>query len=273
MNASETSSLSPDRAPVEKVRNKSPRRIVITLLIVLVVCGGVPTWLVFAFRAARESARCGMCENRLGGLAMGLQNFDLAHGGLPPAYLCDETGKPIHSWQSICKRYLHYYRWEEAYSMKEPWNGPNNGKLGPCGDHMFQCPTAGPPSRTTTDFVAVVGPDTMWPGRERVKLRGDEDTILLIEMPDSDYNSLEPRSPTVEEFMEKIKLPTGEGIRCIHPRGLAYVTVGGDVRWFPPDTDPETIRRLLKRDPKCEVVSLDKLKPLIKHWGEKGDGR
>jgi hypothetical protein len=127
--------------------------------------------------------------------------------------------------------------------------------------------------RATVDYVAVVGPDTMWPGRERVTLpsddHGNRDTILLIEMPDSDYNSLEPRSPTVEEFLEKIKSPTGKGIRCIHSKGLAYVTVGGDVRWFPPDTDPETIRRLFKRASNCKVVSPDKTMHVIEHWEDK----
>ena len=100
---------------------------------------------------------------------------------------------------------------------------------------------------------------------------GKGDTILLIEMPDSDYNSLEPRSPTVAEFMEKVRSPTGNGIRCIHAKGLAYVTVSGDVRWFPPATDPDTIRRLLKRDPECRVVSLDKMTPLIEHWEARGE--
>ncbi|MBN1395156.1 MAG: hypothetical protein JW959_09045 [Pirellulales bacterium] len=129
----------------------------------------------------------------------------------------------------------------------------------------------------TVDYVAVVGPDTMWPGRERVKLptegESNQDTILLIEMPDSDYSALEPRSPTVEKFMAKIKLPTGRGIRCIHPKGLAYVTVGGEVRWFPPDTDPETVRRLLKRNPDCKVISADEKMEIIERWGEEEDSR
>ena len=72
--------------------------------------------------------------------------------------------------------------------------------------------------------------------------------------------------------MAKIKSPTGKGIRCIHPKGLAYVTVGDEVRWFPPDTDPETIRRLLKRDPKCKVVPPDEKMQFLEHWGE-GDSK
>lgn len=277
MNASETSPLSPEDLSTGTIRKASPRRIAIVVLIVLAVCGGLPTWLVFAVRAAREVARCNMCEHHLKMLESGLRNFDVNNGGLPPAYLCDEDGKPIHSWQSILKPHLGYYGWRNTYSMKEPWNGPDNGKLSSYPDNAFQCPSAEERSGAAVDYVAVVGPDTMWPGRERVKLPpkedGNPDTILLIEMPDSDYNSLEPRSPTVEEFLEKVKSPTGEGIRCLHSKGLAYITVGGDVRWFPPDTGPETIRRLLKRDSTCRIISLDKMMPLIKHWGDQDDSK
>jgi hypothetical protein len=210
---------------------------------------------------------------------LGLSSFDSATGGLPPAYLCDGSGKPIHSWQSVLKPYVGYYGWRSGYSLKEPWDGPNNRKLQTCRESVFQCPSVGDAdgARVTVDYVAVVGPDTMWPGRERVGLPqkgvGNQDTILLIELPDSDYGCLEPRSPTVDEFLERIQSPTGEGIRCIHPQGLAYVTVGGEVRWFPPDTDLATIRRLLKRDPSCKVVSLDGMMPYIEHWGDEHDSK
>lgn len=78
---------------------------------------------------------------------------------------------------------------------------------------------------------------------------------------------------TVPNYLDKVKSPTGKSIRCIHSKGLAYVTVGSDVRWFPPDTDPETIRRLLKRDPSCRVVPLDKMLPLIERWEDTRDSR
>jgi hypothetical protein len=115
----------------------------------------------------------------------------------------------------------------------------------------------------------------MWPGRHRVVLppKGGkgEGRILLIEMPDSDYRCLDPHSPTVEEFMAKIKSPTGKGIRCIHHRGLAYLTVGGEVDRFPPDTDPETIRKLLKRDPSCEVIPAKVKLKAVERWGNYRD--
>jgi len=168
--------------------------------------------------------------------------------------------------------YFGYYDWRKNYSLKEPWDGPKNSKFRSWQCNGFQCPSVDDPLRVTIDYVSVVGPDTMWPGRDRVtlppKVSGTQDTILLIEMPDSDYRCLEPRSPTVEEFMAKIISPTGKGIRCIHPSGLAYVTVGGEVRRFPPDTDPEIIRKLLKRDPSCKVLPPEERTKIIDAWEE-----
>jgi hypothetical protein len=273
MNGPESSPPTSEGERPKMVAKKSPRRIGIRLFICLAACGGLLAWLIGAISDAREAARCNQCSNNLKQLGIGLDCFENANGGLPPAYLRDGNGKPIHSWQSLVKPFLGYYSWRRDYSMKESWDGPNNQKLQTRPDDVFRCPSVGrdEKSRVTIDYVAVVGPDTMWPGRERVQLPpkgiGNQDTILLIEMPDSDYGCLEPRSPTLEEFLEKIRTPTGKGIRCIHRKGLAYVTVGGDVRWFPPDTDLETIRRLFKRDPNCKVVSLEEMTPFIERWG------
>jgi hypothetical protein len=266
MTIAENNSLSAEGGQTEPVAKKSHRRMAIVLLIWLVVCSGALTTVVRAVQAAREAARCATCAFNLRQIGVGLRYFDAANGGLPSAYLCDENGKPIHSWQALVAPYIGHYTWRDCYSLTEPWNGPNNNRVLSRPFPEFQCPSADDPSPLTIDYVAVIGPETMWPGRDCVALLGNRDVILLIEMPDSDYRCLEPRFPTEEEFMAKIKSPTGKGIRCIHPRGLAYLTVGGEVRWFRPDTDPETIRNLLKRDPDCKVIPAQERMKIIENW-------
>jgi hypothetical protein len=268
MDASDNNSLSEARLGTKVPRKRFSRRAAIIALVWFVICSGSLTLLVRAIQAARETARCQTCGCNLKLLALGLHFFDTASGSLPPAYLCDEKGKPIHSWRALLMPFIGAYSWRRTYSLKEPWDGPNNAKLGLRACSGFQCRSRRDSSWSTVDYVAVVGPDTMWPGRERVGMAGNKDTILLIEMPDSDYRFLEPRSPTVEEFMAKITSPTGKGIRSIHPRGLAYVTVGGDVDWFPPDTDPQTIRKRLKRDPKSTIFPPEDIKKTIEEWEE-----
>ena len=117
--------------------------------------------------------------------------------------------------------YVSYYGWRSGYSLKEPWDGPNNRNFDSLPYNTFQCPSVDSNPRSTVDYVAVVGPDTMWPGRDRVGLHsGNRDTILLIEMPDSDYRCLEPRFPTVEEFWRRSNRRQEKGFDAFIPRGL-----------------------------------------------------
>jgi hypothetical protein len=270
------SSVSNDQEiPITAVKRK--RRGPLVALVWLVVCSGLLTSCGVMVQRAREAARCANCENQLKQIGLGLHNFDDSNTSLPPAWLCDENGKPMHSWQALAMPYLGYYSWAKDYSLREPWDGPTNRQWQKYPFDLLHCPSARGEAHSAVDYVAVVGPDTMWPGRDRVKLpekaEGGQDTILVIEMPDSDYRALEPRSPTVDEFMAKIKSPTGKGIRTIHPKGLAYVTVGGDVRRFPPDTEPDTIRQLLTRDPKCKVIPAEQKIGIVENWEKLKDER
>jgi hypothetical protein len=263
--------------PVAVIKRHRGR--LLTALIWLAVCSGLLTYLVLAVQKAREVARCEWCQNNLRQIGIGLDNFDSANSSLPPAFLCDEQGKPTHSWQALTLPYLGHYHWQEAYNLKEPWGSPNNKKCQAYSFNEFQCRSVdrAPANSPIADYVAVLGPETMWPGRDRVKLppkgEGNPDAILLIEMPDSDYRCLQPRCPTVVEFLAKLRTPSGKGIRCIHPKGLAYLTVGGEVRWFPPDTEVETVRRLLRRDPQCKVIPPEQKIGIVEHWGEQKEGK
>ena len=68
-----------------------------------------------------------------------------------------------------------------------------------------------------TNYVAVVGPNTMWPGSTPAKLAkegSDNDKILLIEITNSDINWMEPRDLTLEEALRD---PAGQGRRHRQP--------------------------------------------------------
>ncbi len=103
-----------------------------------------------------------------------LLNYKELHGTFPPAFICDPTGHPINSWRTEVVPYFWYnfrpgrddYAGGPGYDYSEPWNGPNNAKLHldqkPCD--VFQCPSDHPPAAATTNYVAIVGPNTLWPG-------------------------------------------------------------------------------------------------------------
>ena len=189
MNSPENNPPSAESSPRQPLAKRSHRRSLLVLLVWLVVCGGILTTVVRAIQAAIKVSRWAACSYHLEQIGRGLVIFDTDNGSLPPAYLCDDKGKPIDSWQTLVAPYKGHYRWRGNYSLKEPWDGPNNRKALSWVFDELRCPNATGRDRSplTVDYVAVIGPDTMWPGRDRVNLvGGGQDTILLIEMADSD---------------------------------------------------------------------------------------
>ena len=78
----------------------------------------------------RHLARRDCCRNNVKEIALAIHNYESANGHLPPAYIADENGNPMHSWRVLI---LPYIEGQQAlfdrYDMDEPWDGPNNSKL------------------------------------------------------------------------------------------------------------------------------------------------
>ena len=140
------------------------------------------------------------CFNNLKQIALAMHNYHQSNGCFPPAYIADQTGKPMHSWRVLILPYLNQNDLYKAYDFTEPWDGPKNKKLLASRPSLFACrsdPDAGERGSTRTSYFAVVGPNAAWAG---VKPRtiGDfagktSDTIMLIEAADSGIDWTEPR--------------------------------------------------------------------------------
>jgi hypothetical protein len=229
-------------------------------------------------RQTLEQERCSACRHNLYMIGVALRNYHDRNGAFPPAFLCDKTGKPVNSWRTEVIPYFWYnfrpgrddYAGGEGYDYCQPWDGPKNIKLGldkkRCA--AFQCPSAGSEEPALTNYVAVVGPNTMWPGGKPAKRAADgsdRENILVIEVINSDILWMEPRDLTLEQALDTIRPKKGMGIGSRHSDGIHYVTVGGEVRTLSPDIDRESLRKLLVRDsPK---------QPLPAAAGEKQPGR
>ena len=165
------------------------------------------------------------------------------------------------SWRVAAAKY-YFYNLDFSKLMDEgqPWNSPKNTKF--LADlhagSFIHCPSSGKkPENPLTDYVVVVGPDTLWPGKEPGDLKKHPKGILVVEWPRSDIHWAEPRDITVEEFLDlfRNKPPRrsfldwlfarpAEGY-SLHPNCLLYVDAEGNVGELRMDTDPETVRKLL----------------------------
>lgn len=170
-----------------------------------------------AVELAPARSRIIPCVVNIRSIEQALLSYEAQHGCFPPAYIADEEGRPMHSWRVLILPCLEEQQIYEDYDFNEPWDGPNNRKLAARWrtPKVFQCPD-NPTEDGTTAYLAVVGPNTMWPGPQSRKMKDITDefskTIHLVEAPDAGIHWMEPRDLTLDEFCQRFG-PSGEKSR------------------------------------------------------------
>jgi hypothetical protein len=133
-----------------------------------------------------------------------------------------------------------------AYNFFEPWDGPNNRKLADRMPRMFAFSGARQPGNTTTNYLAVVGAETVWPGATTVTTTDITDassqTILLVESQDANIHWMEPRDLSFANMDFRIKTPGSINSPYSDP---AVVMLDGSVQRLLPGLQPDTLRALL----------------------------
>lgn len=95
---------------------------------------------------------------------MAVVNYAETNGHFPPAYQLGTDGKTWHSWRVLVLPYVEQDNLFKAYRFDEPWNGPNNSRLAEPMPRVFAFTGSHQTGLTTTNYLAVVGAETMWPG-------------------------------------------------------------------------------------------------------------
>jgi prepilin-type processing-associated H-X9-DG protein len=124
----------------------------------------------------------------------------MVNGKLPPPYIADANGKPMHSWRVLILPYIEYDALYKQYKFDEPWDGPNNRKLAAHMPDVFRCPgdsRDGSSASVHTSYFAVVGPETAWPTDATRRISrfkdGTRNTIMLVEASGQGVHWMEPR--------------------------------------------------------------------------------
>jgi prepilin-type processing-associated H-X9-DG protein len=166
--------------------------------------------LLPAVSYSRSAALRNSCTCHLKQLGLALLNYESTYNCFPPAYIADADGKPMHSWRVLILPYLEEHAVYKKYDFNEPWNGPHNRQLADEINAIFRCPEASG-SASETSYVAVVGPETGWPGATPLKIRdirdGTSKTIAIVEVANSGINWMEPRDMTLAEALKGINPP------------------------------------------------------------------
>jgi hypothetical protein len=218
-------------------------------------------WLLTPSLSTPRSAVFRMqCANNLKSIGLALHAYHDQFDSLPPANVCDESGKPMHSWRVLLLPYLEQSEAAslyKKYDFSEPWDGPNNIKLAPAITALYQCPEETHLGASGVSYVAVVGRKTMWPGAKELRFPDVKDglsnTIMVVEVAGSGIQGSEPRDLNYGQLVLQINSPAGGGISSLHGKtwhsdaNCVQLLFGdGSVHPLSNDLKPATLKLLLE---------------------------
>jgi hypothetical protein len=194
--------------------------------------------LVFpAVTVVRTAAHKHRCTNNLEKIAQALQLYEADHGSLPPAFVADEKGRPIHSWRVLILPYLGESGLSLRYDFNEPWDSAKNIQLTKLMPSVYACP-ADPDSRTLgeSNYLVVVGSRTLFPGRDACSTSDITDelrtTLAVVESPARGTAWTQPADLPVENMQFMINGEFGKEIGSQHDAGAYVLMADGRVRFL-----------------------------------------
>lgn len=221
-------------------------------ILIAVLAFSCLVFLLLPSVSSRPASPRTQCRNSLKQIGLALQNYHDTYGSFPPAYIADANGKPMHSWRVLILPFMDLPGVYRQYRFDEPWDSPHNLQLVErfTGD-VFHCPSDSAPGRFT-NYVAVVGQKTAWPGATSLALSqiadGPANTILLVEYSGGDILWTEPRDLDYSSMPLMLNPARGAGVSSAH-RVRAHVLMSdGSAHYLDNSTDPEQLRRMLERD-------------------------
>lgn len=247
--------------PRNPVREPSPMRQTFYVLLA-VGCSLIAIPLLFTptycdWKAARRA----QCANNLKQIQLAIQAYEQKYGTFPPAYTADASGRRMHSWRALILPFLDLGE-PIDYDFSEPWDGPHNIRLLNRMPGLFRCPEQKQYVIGATNYAAITGPGTMFPGASSVRRSavkdGLENTICLVEVTNVPIPWAAPIDLDVRTMSFEINDPRQPSIGSLHPDGANVATAEGRVRFVKDLTSPETIRAMTTMDG-GELIMADDL--------------
>lgn len=224
---------------------------IVGALALLVCCSGIPIALLLpAVQQAREAARRSQCKNNLKQIGLALHNYNDVYGTLPPAFIADENGKPMHSWRVLILPYLDEQPLYSEYNFSEPWDGPNNSRLLSRMPAVYKCPSdpnAAPAFHTA--YAAVFGEHCLFRGAEPVAFGsvadGLSNTLMVGEATGAGIPWMKPEDVDIEAHPA---LGDQQGFSSFHTGGVQFLMGDGSVHYLNDGISQQTLDALYTTD-------------------------
>ncbi len=224
------------QSPFDETPRFSLRVLMISVACFAIVCA--------AIRWATSGDGERRCSSNLRNIGLALAAYHASFGHFPPAHVTDTQGKRLLSWRLTILPYLDSdMSLYSSFNLNEPWDGPNNAARSRTLLTNYHCPSSSQQA-PLTDYVAVIGPNTAWPGAKGNKLTDFKDpskTILVVEVANSGIHWAEPRDLSIEKV--------AKGILSNHVGGFNAVFADGHVEFISDDIDPKKLAEMLEINP------------------------
>lgn len=194
-----------------------------------------------------DYSQCGINLKQIG---LALEQYRDTYRYFPPAFVADANGRPLHSWRVLILPYLGQDDLYAAYDMNEPWDGPNNRKLVNRMPPAFRCPSIPAANASDTNYLAVVGPETVLGPGTPVSIGAIEDgflnTLMVVESTVA-VNWMEPRDLDFSRMSFVLNDPANDSISTSHLDRAQVLYADGSARSLPGETTPAVVRALCTR--------------------------
>ncbi|MHC2069142.1 DUF1559 domain-containing protein [Bremerella sp. T1] len=194
-------------------RRGNVKVVIIVIMIVLgvlgLLCAGVMALAFPALVQARLAARRANSQNNLKQIGLALHNYHDTFGTLPPAYIPDEDGKPMHSWRVLILPFMEQGAAYDRYDFSQPWDSPQNLELAKMLEPYMYTSFASDDDVESgmTPIVALAGPDTMITTENAAAFRdvtnGISNTICVVELPGQEVYWSEPIDVAPDVFLKQ----------------------------------------------------------------------
>ncbi len=229
--------------------------VLIVVGVVIVVFGGMALLLLPAVGSARDAAQRATCRNNLKQIGMANHLYHDVYNRLPAAYTADAQGQPLLSWRVAILPHVEQNRLHQSIDHKQPWNSQHNSAYNSLDIAPFHCPAAKDSHAPgETEYLAVVGPKTVFPGSQKVRFGDIKDglanTIMLVETTGQNINWMEPR----DLDFNRVQLSQLQGP---HPHGVHVLLCDGSVHFVESGKmDDAAFKAMLTRDGGERVPSI-----------------
>jgi len=199
---------------------------------------------------------------------LAVASYHETHGQYPPPFTTDENGTRLHSWRVLILPFLGETELYEKINLDEPWNSSANRKLAVQMPVFYAFHGEYEPGLTKTNYLAVVGSETVWPPegvRNSSELKdGNSSTILVVENSGSGIGWMEPFDLAYSTMNFDVPHPNGVSSKY---SDSAVVMADGILLSLTEEFPPDVLQAMLTID------GGEELREERRAWSVLADGR